>query len=217
MKSNRITLIISSAILMAALWARQSMHAGLSTYTRYYVTAILMISFIICVITLSRFFRLRRQQSMSADNPDRNVSERPRQHFRINFEQPPHPLFVERTDERHSVTAFSCPVHDVSETGISLACKGVYDHGQTVQGEIIFDSGRTAPINGIVIRKAPNLACLRLHCTIDPSLLMAEQRDQIALEKGNRPRPMVSKTVLDNTAGSLPSHAPKGICRIKRP
>jgi hypothetical protein len=216
-KFNRITLIISSAILIAALWARQASYGGFTAHGRYYVTAILMISCIISMITLFRWFRLRRHRSMSADHADREASDRPRQHYRMQFDQSPYPFFVERTDDRHPVTTFTCPVRDISETGISLGCNGVYAHGQTVQGEIIFGSGRTAPVNGIVIREATDRTCLRLHCTIDPPLLMAEQREQIALEKGNSSHPAVSKTVLDTTVGSLPSHSPKGICRLKRP
>ena len=217
MKFNLITLFVSSTIFVAALGARQTWVVGSSVHGRYYVTAILMISCIISMITLFRWFRLRRHRSATADNVDREASERPRQHYRMQFDQSTHPLFVERTDDRHPVTAFTCPVRDISETGISLGCKGVYTHGQTIHGEIIFSSGRTAPVNGVVIREETDRTCLRLHCTIDPPLLMAEQRDQIVLEKGNRPRPAVSKTVLDTTAGSLPSHSPKGICRLKRP
>jgi hypothetical protein len=216
-KFNRITLIISSAILIAALCARQASVVSFSAHGRYYVTAVLMISSIISMITLFRWFRLRRQRSMSANDAERDAFDRPRQHYRMQFDQSPYLLFVERTDDRHQVAAFTCPVRDISETGISLGCKGAYAHGHSVQGEIIFGSGRTAPVNGVVIREETDRTCLRLHCTIDPPLLMAEQREQIALEKGNCPRPAVSKTVLDATVGSLPSHSPKGICRLKRP
>jgi prepilin signal peptidase PulO-like enzyme (type II secretory pathway) len=216
-KRNLITLFVSSTLFLAVLGARHSLVAGSTAHGRYYVTAILMISGIIALITLFRWFRLRRHRSTSAENADREASERPRQHYRIQFDQSPHPLFVERTDDRYSATAFTCPVRDISETGISLGCRGIYTHGQTIQGEIIFSSGRTAPVNGVVIREETDRTCLRLHCTIDPPLLMAEQRDQIALEKGNSPRPAVSRTVLDTAAGSLPSHSPKGICRLNRP
>lgn len=217
MKFNHIALIISSVTFMAAWWTRQILVVGLSAHGRYYSTAILTISGIISMIALFRWFRLHRHRSMSTGHADREPSERPRQHYRMQFDQPPHPLFIEKTDNRHPVAAFSCPVGDISETGISLGCRGVYTHGQTVQGEIIFCSGRTAPINGVVIREETDRTCLRLHCTIDPPLLMAEQRERIAKEKGNRPRPAVSKTVLDTTTGSLPSHSPKGICRLKQP
>ena len=217
MTFNLITLIISSIFLMAAIWARQAFVFGASTHGRYYVTAILMISSIITVITLFQWLRLRHHRPKASDDADQEASNWQRQHYRIQFDESMPPLFVQRTEERRPVTEFTCPVHDVSETGISLGCKGVYTHGQTVQGEIIFVSGRTAPVNGVVIREETDRTCLRLHCTIDPPLLMAEQREQIALRKGNSPRPAVSKTILDTTAASLPSHSPKGICRLKRP
>ncbi|WP_319409852.1 PilZ domain-containing protein [uncultured Desulfosarcina sp.] len=170
----------------------------------------------VSVITLFRWFRHRRQRSMPADDADRKASDRQRQNYRIQFGESPHPIFIQRTDNRHPATAFTCPVRDVSETGISLGCTGVYAIGQTVQGEIIFTSGRTAPVNGVVLREKMDYTCLRLHCTIDPPLLMAEQREQIAREKGDSPRPAVSKAVMDKTVGSLPSDSPKGICRLKR-
>ena len=216
-KLNLITLLISSIILMAAVWARQAIDVGDSTHGRYYVTAILMISSIIAAITGLRCLRLLHRRPMPAGDADEKAFERRRQHYRVQFDESSHPLFVQMTDGRHSVTQFTCPVHDVSETGISLRCKGVYVRGQTVQGEIIFVSGRTAPVNGVVMREESNRTCLRLHCTIDPPLLMAEQREQIAQEKGNRARPAVSRALLDSTAGSLPSHSPKGICRLKKP
>lgn len=217
MKPNLTTLLISSFVLMAALLTRQAIDVGNSTHGRYYVTAILMISSIIAVITGLRCLLLLRRRPMAVGAADEKDDDRQRQHYRMQFDEASHPLFVQRTDDRHSATQFSCPVRDVSETGISLGCKGVYMRGQTVQGEIIFVSGRTAPVNGVVIREESDRTCLRLHCTIDPPLLMAEQREQITHEKGSHPRPVVSKALLDKTAGSLPSHSPKGICRLKRP
>lgn len=217
MKTNFITLLISSAVLMAALWSRQTFFADSSAHGRYYVTAILMISGILTVIALFRLIRLQHNPMMSADSAGRENSNQHRQHFRIRFEAPPGPIFVQKTDDRQSAPEITCPVCDISETGISIGCTGVYANGQTVQGEVIFDSGRTTPVNGIVIREEADRTCLSLHCTIDPPLLMAEQREQILMEKANGPPPAVSKTVLDTTAGSLPSHSPKGICRLKRP
>lgn len=218
MKFNLTTLLISSIVLLAAVWARQASAFGASSHGRYYVTAILIISGIMTVITLFRWlrFRFHQHQPISADEADQDAAERHRQHYRLQFDESSHPLFVQKTDDRRAVTQFTCPVRDISETGISLVCTGMYTNGQTVQGEIIFGSGRTAPVNGMVIREDANLTCLRLHCTIDPPLLMAEQREQIASEKGNLPRPAVSNTLLDTATGSLPSHSPKGICRLKR-
>ena len=216
MKVNLITLLISSVTLLAAVWVRRTFLVGASMHGRYYVAAILMISSMLIVITLFRWLRHRRQRSMPADVADREASDRHRNHYRLQFDESPHPIFVQRTDDRHPATAFTCQVRDISETGISLGCKGVYAIGQTIQGEVIFASGRTAPVNGVVLREETDYTCLRLHCTIDPSLMMAEQREQIARKRGNSPRPAVSKTVLDKTIGSLPSHSPKGICRLKR-
>ena len=215
-KFNLTTLLISSMVLMAALWARQALAFGASPHGRYYLTAILITSGILTVITLLRWLRFRHHRPQSADNADQLAAERHRQHFRVQFDESSQPLFVQKTDDSQAVTQFTCPVRDISETGVSLVCTGIYAHGQTVQGEIIFGSGRTAPVNGMVIREETDLTCLHLHCTVDPPLLMAEQREQIAFQKGNIPRPAVSNTVLETTTGALPSHAPKGICRLKR-
>ena len=99
---------------------------------------------------------------------------------------------------------------------MSLECTGIFAEGESVQGEIIFNSGRTAPVNGIVIREEAQRTCLRLHCTIGPPLLMAEQRELIVQTKASGPRPAVSETLLGDTVRSLPSHRPKGLCRLKR-
>jgi hypothetical protein len=214
---NLITLLISSAVLVVALWAQQAFVFSAGAHGRYYVTVVLWISGAITAITMVRWLRFRFHRPKVSTDMVKDASDRQRQHYRIQFDGPPRPLFVQKNDAHHAAAAFTCPVHDVSETGISLDCKGVYTLGQPVQGEIIFTSGRTAPVNGVVIREETGRTCLRLHCTIDPPVLMAEQRERITLKKGNRPRPGVSKSVLDTTAGSLPSHAPKGICRLKRP
>lgn len=216
MKTNFITLLISLVVLMTALWSRQTFFSDSSAHGRYYVTAILMISGTLTMIALFRLIRLHRNPMMSAESTDLENSNQHRQHYRLRFEEMPGPIFVQKSDDSQSTPAITCPVYDISETGISIGCTGVYANGQSVQGEVIFDSGRTAPVNGIVIRVEADRTSLSLHCTIDPPLLMAEQREQILMEKANGPRPAVSKTVLDTSAGSLPSHSPKGICRLKR-
>lgn len=217
MKENRITLAISSAVFVAALWVRLTLFAGASAHGRYYVSAVLGISGALTVIILFRLIRSQPIRSSPDPASGETPSEKNRQHYRIRFDRPPQPVFVQKTDDRKPDPAFTCPVLDISETGIGLACTGVYACGQTVQGELIFCSGRTAPVNGIVIREEADRISLRLHCTIDPPLLMAEQREQIISQKATGPPPPVSRTILEKTAGALPSHAPKGICRLKKP
>lgn len=217
MKANRNTLIFSLAVFMGALWAWQTVYPDASAYGRYYIMAMLMTSGTLALVILFRLIRQQRNRSISPETFGRKVSQRARKHYRIRFDRLPHPFFVQKTDDRQPGPSFTCPVRDISETGISLGCTGAFANGQLVQGEIIFNSGRTAPVNGVVIREETDRTCLRLHCTIDPPLLMAEQREQISIEKSSGPRPVVSKSVLNTTAGSLPSHLPKGICRIKRP
>lgn len=216
MKTNWITLLLSSAVLVTALWGRRFFFTEASSHIRYYGTAMLMISGILTIVTLYRLVRQQLTGTMEAGSSGQKTSGQSRRHYRIRFDTPPYPVFIQKTGARRPAPEFTCPVRDVSETGIGLECTGVYAKGLPVQGEIIFDSGRTAPVNGIVIRQEADRTCLRLHCTIDPGLLMAEQRERIVIKKSSGPRPAVSKTLLDDTAGSLPSYSPKGICRLKR-
>jgi hypothetical protein len=216
-KENQITLATSAAVFVAALWVRQTFFTDASAHGRYYVSAVLGISGVLTVIFLCRLILAQRMRSSSDPTAGEKPSRRDRLHYRIRFDRPPQPVFVQKTDDRQPGPAFTCPVLDISETGISLACTGVYTLGQTVQGELIFCSGRTAPINGIVIREEKDRSALNLHCAIDPPLLMAEQREQIVLQKAAGPQPAVSRTLLEKDSGSLPSHSPKGICRLKRP
>lgn len=215
MTINQIALLLSSTVFTIALWVWQTGIAGSSLHGRYYVTAILMISGILMLITLFRLIVPLRSRPKRSGPAGRQIPDQPRQHYRIQFDASSYPRFNQKTSNHLPATAFSCPVCDISETGIGLVCRGIYTIGQTVQGEIIFESGRTAPINGTVIREEAGRTGLRLHCMIDPPLLMAEQRDHIVRQKAKGPQPAVSKTMLDNGAGSLPSHTPKGICRLK--
>lgn len=108
------------------------------------------------------------------------------------------------------------PVSDISETGIGLASCDAYHIGQTVVGEVIFKDGATASVNGIVTRQSKDLVALYLHCAIEPSLLIKVQRDQIERKKKMGARPAVDPTIVDQKGQSLPSHTPKGVCRMKR-
>jgi hypothetical protein len=215
-KKNLISLLISAGIFMAAWWYRQEWPLAASAHGRYYVSAVLMISAVVALITACRLVGMQRRRSATTTRVQAPAQERPRQHYRLQFDQTSRPQFVQKVDDPDSAAGFSCPVRDISETGISLDCTGVYAVDQTIQGQIIFQSGRTAPINGTVVRIDPQRTCLHLHCTIDPPLLMAEQREQISHNKANGPRPVVSESILDTGTGSLPSHSPKGICRLKR-
>jgi hypothetical protein len=216
MQSTRITLIVSTALFFAMLGVRLSSWFGeLSGHGRYYLAAMLGISGIIVLITLFRLIRPNGNRSVSGKSPNSQSKPQRRDYFRLPFDHPPQPRFIE-TDDSDQAAAFNCPVWDVSETGISLLCSGVYEKGAVVSGEIVLPSGRTAPINGVVLRDDGRRTSLYLHCTIDPPLLMAEQRERIVQEKSPGPRPAVSNALLDTSPRSLPSHAPKGICRLKR-
>ena len=217
MKTNTITLMISLAILLGALWVLRVFDTGAYAHGRYYATAVLMISAILIIIALLRLIRFVGGRSMAPRHPDRNISNQPRQHFRLCFDEAPPPQFIQKSDDCQSSAAFTCPVCDVSETGVGLTCTGVYQNGQVVKGELIFDSGRTVEVDGIVVREATDRTALRLRHHLDPALLMAEQREQIVKKKANGPQPAVNKPALDATTGTLPSHSIKGICRLKRP
>ena len=218
MKSTRFTLVVSATIFLTMLWARLSPWATeLSAHGRYYLVSMLTIS---GIVTLIAFIRLVRppHAAISARHRQAGPAEpQQREHFRLQFDASPQPRFVQKSGDAAQAPEFSCPVGNISETGISLLCSGVFDQGQTVQGEIVFTSGRTAPINGVVLRVDAHRTSLRLHCTIDPPLLMVEQRELIARGKERSPRPAFSEALLDAPARSLPSHSPKGICRLKRP
>lgn len=218
MKPNLVTLIFGATAFAAGLWARQTHVAGVSAHMRYYTTALLVIGAALTGVALLRFLRPHSEPASMTPAVRPKASARDRQRYRLGFNEPPRPIFIQNTGhDSHPVPAFTCPVHDVSETGVSLACNGVYAQGQAVQGEIIFGSGRTAPINGRVIREESGRTCLHLDCTIDPPLLMTEQRERISTEKATGPRPAVSRAIPDRSAGPLPSHSPRGVFRIKRP
>ena len=215
MKPDLITLAISMTVFVSALLSSQGLLANASAHTRYYITAVLMISGLLAAISLLRLMLSVRHRPSSAGSAPRERSNQRREHYRLTFEQSTRPLFVQTNDEGLPADAVSCPVWDISETGLTLRCTGVYATGQTVHGEIIFAGGRTAQVNGTVVREETDRTSLKLHCTIDPALLMAEQRDQIESRKNTGPRPAVSHGALEKPIASLPSHRPKGICRKK--
>ena len=217
MKKTRITLLVGAVIFLATLWLLQSTgFEGLSGHERYYLVALLTISGMVCLIAIVRLLPRPISRSRSPYRRKDLIETQKREHFRLEFDESYQPRFVQHSDGPARATDFSCPVQDVSETGISLLCTGIFTQGETVQGEILFPSGRTAPINGAVLRIDAGRTSLHLHCTIDPPLLMAEQREQIAREKERGPQPAVSDALLESPAQSLPSHSPKGICRLKR-
>ncbi len=216
MNANRITLICSIFLFSFTLWAKLILPGTLSAHDRYYLTAILTISGLLIVITL---FRMIRPTGISVGRKERKTSsghEQKRSFYRIRFEPDEQPLFVQRHDPAHTASDVTVPVSDISETGIGLVCSDGYRLGETVMGEVMFQDGATAAVNGIVIRQSEGLTVLQLHCTIDPALIMKVQRHQIEKRKKIGPRPPVDQTLLDQNGNSLPSHRPKGVCRMKR-
>ena len=216
MSNNFITMATAAAVFTTTLWFRRMWAAADTTHGRYYALALLLISAMVILITTFRLVRQLIKPPNNTATPHGQPDGKPRQHYRIQYEHAARPQYVQKYSDPEPVADFSCPVWDVSETGMSLACSGLFSVGDNVQGEIIFHSGRSAPVNGVVIREDTQRTGLRLHCTIDPKLLMAEQREQIIQTKASGPRPVVSESVLGDTAPSLPSHTPKGLCRLKR-
>lgn len=216
MQRNLITLLISLSVFLATLCARRLFWpAGLSAYGRYYVASILTISAMICVIAAVRLIQAAKQGQTSSTRTDRGSSAQRRQHYRLQYEHSPRPRFIQKSSDLPTAAAFTCPVRDVSETGLNLVCTGVYAEGQTVLGEIHFPSGRTAPVNGVALGDDAQHTRIQLHCGIDPPLLMVEQREKIVREKAQGPQPVVSEALLGTTPRSLPSLTIKGICRMK--
>lgn len=217
MNPNLITLLISSLVVAAACIFRMlNPEEPAFTPARYYTWAAILTGSILMVISLIRLVTGKASRPVESERHGSDLIDERRDAYRLIFDGPPRPVFLQKFDGPQSVPVFTCPVWDVSETGISLDCSGVYSNGQTVQGEIIFDSGRTVPVNGVVTRSSGNRTALRLHCTIDPPLLMAEQRERITMEKEIGPIPPVDRTGIDPSRTSLPSHQPKGVCRLKR-
>jgi hypothetical protein len=215
MKTNLITLAISLATLVVTLFSAQGLLANPSAYTRYYITAVIGISGTLASICALRLLMMTIHRPTLSSRMVVTYPDQRRADYRLTFDQPPHPLFVESDAAHLPSDAYTCAVKDISQTGLSLLCTGVYATGQTVHGEVIFASGRTAQINGCVVREESGQTCLTLHCSIEPSVFMAEQRERIESEKSLGPRPAVSKGALEKPSTSLPSYRPKGICRIK--
>jgi hypothetical protein len=213
MTANLILLLVSVLIIAIVLFVRvYNPGADTSAYYRYYSMSSLLIGSMLGVIALFRLIHgLMRRNITPEPHPSAIANER-RDGYRLVFDSPPRPVFLQKSDGPGSVPVFTCPVWDVSETGVSLDCTRVYTNGQTVQGEIIFDSGRTVTVNGVVNRSGSRRTALMLHCTIDPAVIMAEQRERITLKKKAGPRP-VGDAFSDESHGFLPSHQPKGICR----
>ncbi len=215
MKINLTILAISALVLGSLSLSSQTLFEGASAYERYYIAAALIISSALLVISVARLLYMVVRRSSSANHKAQSREVQRREHYRLTYETPPHPLFVQSDDNVPLDQTFSCPVKDLSETGLALYCSGVYENGQTVIGEIIFDSGRNARVNGSVVRQDTNCTSIALHCAIEPSIFMAEQREMIAARKQTGPRPSVNQDILEKTADSLPSHRPKGICLKK--
>ena len=215
MKSTFITLLVSISVFLATLYSRRYWPEDLSAHGRYYVASILAISALVFMIAAMRLIRGKRQVQPSSKKTDHDALTQRREHYRLQYDDSPCPLFIQKSTDLPAAAAFTCPVKDVSETGIGLVCTGVYAKGETVLGEIHFPSGRTAPINGVVLRDDGQDTSLQLHCGIDPPLLMEEQREIIVREKDKGPQPVVSEALLDSTPRSLPSQKIKGLCRLK--
>lgn len=210
---------LAGVLAIALLLVFQDAAVFASANGRYYFTVSVLFSVFISAIGLSRLIRhaLRADGGHTsptiptAPPPDPGLS-RPRNAYRIHYDAAPRPVFVEKSDVPEAAPTFTCPVIDVSETGLSLGCEGIYATDRLVQGEIIFDSGRTAPVNGVVVREQNGRTALKLHCLIDPFILMLEQREQILQHKEDDSLPIINP-LAKPPPHPLPSYQPKGVCR----
>jgi hypothetical protein len=214
--TNKVAFIVSCLIFIMAIWLRWSLYTDVSAHGRYYFAAIIGISGFTAVITLLRLIKGQRCDTERVTPEVQQKDQKPRRNYRISFERSTGPVFVQKTDDSGIAPAFTCKTIDVSETGVGLDCTGVFEEGETVLGEIIFRSGKTAPVNGKVIRENSTGTFIRLHCTIAPSLIMAEQRSQIQNKKAMGPFPTAGGSLMDSGDKVLPSHRPKGLCRLKK-
>ncbi len=218
MTVSLIAFLSSLTVFAATLYCLTLGLDWTSPHGSYYTAVLLIISGLVAVLALARLIRRKGTHPSMAAKFDTVVpAPQPRQHYRIQFETGHRPRFVSDIEAHPQAASFSCEVCNISETGLSLACSDDFTVGQTICGKVVFPSGQTATVNGVVVRVANHQTSLDLHCTIDPSLLMAEQRKQIVAEKADGPQPAVSRTILETRVGDLPSHATKGICRLKRP
>ncbi len=215
-KKEFIVLAVSSVLMAVFLYLWLTFQVGTSGYGRYYLSAALSISVALVVIFLIRMGRHRIEEDGHSKSVKKRTVTGVREHYRLQYDTAQRPIFIRKTDPERVEVEFACPVIDISETGICLDVAGVYTPGTTICGEIIFNSGRSAPINGVVVREAMDRTSVKLHCTISPPLLMAEQRDLIASRKDDGPRPAVNRQLLKTGGTRLPSHTPKGICLNRR-
>jgi hypothetical protein len=214
--NNWVALIISTLIFIVAIWLRWTMFIDVSFHGRYYFAAIIGISGFTAVITFLRLIKGRCLDTAQLPPVIHKKKQQPRRNYRVVFDRSNGPVFIQRTDDSGLAPAITCRAIDVSETGLGLDCTGVYQKGQTIMGEIIFKNGNTAPINGEVLRENSKGTFIRLHCTISPSLIMEAQRSQIQSEKAMGPFPAIGESLLDFGNKELPSHRPKGLCRLKK-
>jgi hypothetical protein len=213
--TNGVVFIFSTLIFLVALWFRWTLFADVSSHGRYYFASIIGISGFTSVITLLRFIKERHPAAEQSTPASHEKAAQKRRNYRVSFDRSNRPVFVQKADASGIDPAFTCKVIDISETGLGLDCTGVYEKGQTILGDVILENGKTAPINGEVLRENSNGTFIRLHCTIPPSLVMEAQRSQIQSEKEMGPLPAAVGSPVGTPNSSLPSHRPKGLCRLK--
>jgi hypothetical protein len=216
MKVNLLTLLISLLALTATLLSRRFLLDASSPHGRYYAAAIVVTSGLLAVITTIRMIRMVRNRPTAPQQSDAEGAERPRQFYRIQYDRSARPLFVVQSGPGPDVSDFSCPVENLSEMGLGLACTAPFVIGQAIEGSIIFNTGQTAAVGGIVVRQTATGTFLQLRQPMDASLLMAEQRNQVVTQRADGPRPAVSSTVLDARPAALPSQQIKGVRRARR-
>lgn len=217
MKANLLTVAISVTALTATIISWRLVIDVWPVHGRYYAAAIVLSSGLLAVIAAARIVRHTLARTMPTPTPDRETADKPRRHYRITYEKPARPIFVIKDDAQPNISNFNCWVVDISESGIGLSCIDRFTTGQTVQGEVIFKSGRTAAVDGIVVRHTTDGTYLELNRSIDSALLMAEQRSQIVMQRAGGPQPAISRAALEPRPKALPSHQLKGIRRSWRP
>lgn len=176
--------IISAALTILVILARNHWFPEPSHQVGYYFLSIILTGAILTVIFLIQLaLRLKRPQRMPKASTARKEPNN-RESYRLHYPDDQRPKIMVAQAGSKAGRRLQLEVLDMSEKGLSLTNNDLLGIGETVFGTILFPRGESLSVTGTVVHRGEVKLGVNLHCFIPHSVYMKEQRRLLAMDRG---------------------------------
>jgi len=176
MRRRVIGIVSALLILIIVISTRDKFGVDVSKMASYYYFALTSMSIMVfMVLGVSIVYRLMKsEEDTEIEETDQEINRR--DFFRIVYEPSERPSLKIKNSDFHFEKERNFEILDISEQGVRFSIEGKGRIEDTIEGELIFPSGRLLKIEGDVVRKKEGEMVLLLTTPISYEFIVREQR-----------------------------------------